>query len=316
MLSDPYPELDVVSPRELGGTPVTLHLVVPDVDAVYARAAEHGGRAAGEPEDKSYGARSFTLLDPFGHRWMVQTPVGSPTIEQVQAETTGYTITTPRSPRARRDPVPVGQRCGGFEHEDRDDPGGPLLVLGVVGVGGHGALPPLRPLVAGGLAGDHVHPDRTVLQLDVRVGDEVVVPDRVLGRTSQRRHRGVAPVVLDPHHRGLAQLAGLVPAGRHDDHRHAAERRALGPAGRLVLIDLVPHPLHRVRFVFTIERHGFNHRSRLTASSAAAASCSVPALIRASSSAPTSSALAIAPCRKRAYTPSPITASRHDWNAT
>jgi PhnB protein len=98
MLSDPYPELDVVSPRELGGTPVTLHLVVPDVDAVYARAVEHGGRAAGEPEYKSYGARSFTMLDPFGHRWMVQTPVGSPTTEQIQDETTGYTITTPEEP--------------------------------------------------------------------------------------------------------------------------------------------------------------------------------------------------------------------------
>jgi PhnB protein len=98
MLSDPYPELDVVSPRELGGTPVTLHLVVPDVDAVYARAIERGGRAAGEPEYQSYGARSFTMLDPFGHRWMVQTPVGSPTTEQVQDATTGYTITTPEEP--------------------------------------------------------------------------------------------------------------------------------------------------------------------------------------------------------------------------
>jgi PhnB protein len=98
MLSDPYPELDVLSPRELGGTPVTLHLVVPDVDAVYARALEHGGRAAGQPEDKSYGARSFTMLDPFGHRWMVQTPVGSPTLEEVQEATTGYTISTPEEP--------------------------------------------------------------------------------------------------------------------------------------------------------------------------------------------------------------------------
>ena len=78
MLSDPYPELEVVSPRELGGTPVTLHLVVPDVDAVYGRAVERGGRVAGEPKDESYGARSFSMVDPFGHRWMVQTPVGSP----------------------------------------------------------------------------------------------------------------------------------------------------------------------------------------------------------------------------------------------
>ena len=98
MLSDPYPELEVVSPRELGGTPVTLHLVVPDVDAVYARAVDRGGRATGAPEYKSYGARSFTMLDPFGHRWMVQTPEGSPTRDEVQADTTGYTIATPEEP--------------------------------------------------------------------------------------------------------------------------------------------------------------------------------------------------------------------------
>ena len=99
MLSDPYPELDVVSPRELGGTPVTLHLVVPDVDAVYARAVgTRRTRRRASRSTRAYGARSFTMLDPFGHRWMVQTPVGSPTIEEVQAETTGYTITTPEEP--------------------------------------------------------------------------------------------------------------------------------------------------------------------------------------------------------------------------
>jgi PhnB protein len=100
MLSDPYPELDVVSPHELGGTPVTLHLVVPDVDAVYARAVEHGARPAGEPKYEAYGARSFSMLDPFGHRWMVQTPQGSPTREEIQAATTGYTISSPEDREA------------------------------------------------------------------------------------------------------------------------------------------------------------------------------------------------------------------------
>jgi PhnB protein len=98
MLSDPYPELDVRSPRELGGTPVTLHLTVPDVDAVREKAAAAGAIIRREPEDQSYGARSMTLRDPFGHRWMVQTPTGSPTAEEVQAATTGYTITTPDEP--------------------------------------------------------------------------------------------------------------------------------------------------------------------------------------------------------------------------
>jgi PhnB protein len=95
MLSDPYPEIDVKSPRDLGGTPLSLHLTVPDVDATRTKAAAAGALIEREPEDQAYGARSMTLRDPFGHRWMVQTPTGSPTVEEVQAATTGYTITTP-----------------------------------------------------------------------------------------------------------------------------------------------------------------------------------------------------------------------------
>jgi PhnB protein len=98
MLSDPYPELDVRSPLDLGGTPFTLHLTVPDVDAVHEKAVAAGARIEREPEEQAYGARSMTLRDPFGHRWMVQTPTGSPTVEEVQAATTGFTITTPDEP--------------------------------------------------------------------------------------------------------------------------------------------------------------------------------------------------------------------------
>lgn len=98
MLSDPYPELDVRSPLDLGGTPFTLHLTVPDVDAVRAKAGAAGATIEREPEEQAYGARSMTLRDPFGHRWMVQTPTGSPTLDEVQAATTGYTITTPDEP--------------------------------------------------------------------------------------------------------------------------------------------------------------------------------------------------------------------------
>ena len=95
MLSDEYPELDVVAPTTLGGTPMTLHLTVPDVDASYERFVAGGGRPAGPPRDEAYGARSFSALDPFGHRWMIQTPTGTPTIEEIQSRSEGYTITTP-----------------------------------------------------------------------------------------------------------------------------------------------------------------------------------------------------------------------------
>jgi uncharacterized glyoxalase superfamily protein PhnB len=95
MLSDPYPEMDVVSPLELGGTTTTLHLTVPDVDAVFSRAAAAGATIEREPADQPYGLRSMTLRDPFGHRWMVGTPIGSPTTEEIQAATPDFTITTP-----------------------------------------------------------------------------------------------------------------------------------------------------------------------------------------------------------------------------
>ncbi len=88
MLSDEYPELEVVSPTTLGGTPTTLHVEVADVDAVYDRVVAAGARVPAPPKDEAYGARSFTMIDPFGHRWMIQTPAG-----EMQDQVEGYTIT-------------------------------------------------------------------------------------------------------------------------------------------------------------------------------------------------------------------------------
>lgn len=110
MVSDEYPELGVVAPTTLGGTPVTLHLAVADVDAVHARVTGAGGRAQGEPKDEAYGARSFSMLDPFGHRWMIQTPTSSPTLDELRAGSDGYTVTAAvdRATGAPARPVELG----------------------------------------------------------------------------------------------------------------------------------------------------------------------------------------------------------------
>ena len=82
MLSDEYPEFGpgIVSPTTLGGTPFSMHVAVPDVDAVYAQVVADGRAQVGrEPHDEAYGARSFDMIDPFGHRWMIQTPIATPT---------------------------------------------------------------------------------------------------------------------------------------------------------------------------------------------------------------------------------------------
>ncbi|MFD3997563.1 VOC family protein [Streptomyces sp. NPDC058548] len=71
MLADEFPDLGFRSPRTIGGTPVTLHVYVPDVDAVFARALAQGAKELSAVKDEFYGDRTGQFEDPFGHRWNV-----------------------------------------------------------------------------------------------------------------------------------------------------------------------------------------------------------------------------------------------------
>ncbi len=73
MLADEHPDFGVMSPQSIGGTAVTIHLYVPDVDALVRQAAAAGATVQRPPTDEFYGDRSATLSDPFGHRWMFAT---------------------------------------------------------------------------------------------------------------------------------------------------------------------------------------------------------------------------------------------------
>jgi uncharacterized glyoxalase superfamily protein PhnB len=73
MLADEFPEMGFVGPHSAGGISVSLHLTVPDVDAVVARAVAAGAQLEREPADAPYG-RTGVVRDPAGHRWMVQAP--------------------------------------------------------------------------------------------------------------------------------------------------------------------------------------------------------------------------------------------------
>lgn len=72
-LADEFPEMDCKSPETFGGSPVTLHLYVPDVDAVFARAKAAEARVLSAPQDQFYGDRVCRLADPSGHVWMIAT---------------------------------------------------------------------------------------------------------------------------------------------------------------------------------------------------------------------------------------------------
>jgi uncharacterized glyoxalase superfamily protein PhnB len=61
------------SPQSLSGTPVTIHLYVEDVDAVYNRAIQAGARSTMPVMDSFWGDRYGKLQDPYGHDWSVAT---------------------------------------------------------------------------------------------------------------------------------------------------------------------------------------------------------------------------------------------------
>jgi PhnB protein len=75
MLADAFPDMGGQSPKQLGGTPVSVMVYVTDVDAVFARAMKAGATAERQVENQFYGDRAGQFVDPFGHKWFVATHV-------------------------------------------------------------------------------------------------------------------------------------------------------------------------------------------------------------------------------------------------
>jgi PhnB protein len=75
MVADEAPAIGVLSPKTIGGTPVTLSVYVEDIDAVIDRAAQAGATILRPAEDQFYGDRAGQFEDPFGHRWSVATRI-------------------------------------------------------------------------------------------------------------------------------------------------------------------------------------------------------------------------------------------------
>ncbi|MFD7834683.1 VOC family protein [Streptomyces sp. NPDC059761] len=84
MLADEYPDIDFRSPKAIGGTPVTLHVYVDDVDAVFAKALSLGATERSPVKNEFYGDRTGQFEDPFGHRWNVSTHVEDVSPEEME----------------------------------------------------------------------------------------------------------------------------------------------------------------------------------------------------------------------------------------
>jgi PhnB protein len=75
MLSDECAGMEAKAPQGAGETSVGIHLYVPDVDKTFEQAKKEGAKATHELKDQFWGDRNGSLVDPFGHRWMVSTHI-------------------------------------------------------------------------------------------------------------------------------------------------------------------------------------------------------------------------------------------------
>ena len=70
-------------PETLGGSPVTMHLDVEDVDAFVTRAVDAGAKLVSPVRDQFYGERSGSVADPFGYTWGIGTLKEQLTVEEM-----------------------------------------------------------------------------------------------------------------------------------------------------------------------------------------------------------------------------------------
>jgi uncharacterized glyoxalase superfamily protein PhnB len=70
-LADEFPEMGVLAPPTIGGTPVVLSLEVEDAQAVFAQAVVAGATVLAPLGEMFWGDLHGRIEDPFGHRWNV-----------------------------------------------------------------------------------------------------------------------------------------------------------------------------------------------------------------------------------------------------
>src|SRR5262249_41072639 len=61
----------ILGPERLGGSPVGMHLLVDDADAMIERAVSAGAKLLQPATDQFYGDRSGRVADPFGDTWTI-----------------------------------------------------------------------------------------------------------------------------------------------------------------------------------------------------------------------------------------------------
>ena len=82
-LADEFPEMDIVGPQTMGGTPVIIDLDVNDVEVWVERALALGAKLVRPLELPDAGLQSGKLRDPYGHIWLLTRFAGPATRDAI-----------------------------------------------------------------------------------------------------------------------------------------------------------------------------------------------------------------------------------------
>jgi PhnB protein len=108
VLTEEWPEGGRFSAETLGQSPVSISLLVEDVDSFAASAVAGGLKMISPPRDQFYGRRDATLVDPFGYTWNVSTVTEPMSVEEMHRRFAALSPGEPKKPGV--DPVPKGYR--------------------------------------------------------------------------------------------------------------------------------------------------------------------------------------------------------------
>ena len=84
MLSEAFPEFDLLAPTSGKVLGASIHLHVDDCDALAAHAVECGATMEMPPTDQFYGERSCRVRDPFGHQWLLGHEIEKVSVDEMQ----------------------------------------------------------------------------------------------------------------------------------------------------------------------------------------------------------------------------------------
>jgi hypothetical protein len=90
MLSDEFPEMGYLGPKARGGATSSLMIYLEDVDAAFRRALDAGASEERPPKDEFWGDRMGTLVDPFGHRWILASHVEDVAPDEMERRMAAY----------------------------------------------------------------------------------------------------------------------------------------------------------------------------------------------------------------------------------